>query len=91
MQRGTRPPDTHEPNDRDRRRAAVVDAYLQTSADAIDDDTRRNSESSELLDQLYDRVPEHLLNEEHDGRPTRRAHIARALAESAGQYFEADE
>jgi len=57
----------------------------------MDDDTRRNSESSELLDQLYDRVPEHLLNEEHDGRPTRRAHIARALAESAGQYFEADE
>jgi hypothetical protein len=80
IQLGRQRQDTHEPNDRDRRRAAVVDAYLKTTADAMDRDSSAG-EQSETYREFAERVPDNLLNEEHDGKPTRRAQIARAMVE----------
>jgi len=81
IQLGRQSRDTHEPNDRDRRRAAVVDAYLSTTADSIERNAREGNETSETMNKFLEYVPDHLLNEEHDGKPTRRAQIARAMVE----------
>jgi hypothetical protein len=83
MKLGRERPDTQEPNDRDRRRAAVVDAYLTGTADTLEGDTRQGKVSP-AFDEFTERVPEHLLNETHDGKPTRRAQLAQAMAEADG-------
>jgi len=81
IQLGRQSQDTHEPNDRDRRRAAIVDAYLKTTADSIERNALEGNEKSETMNEFLEYVPDHLLNEEHDGKPTRRAQIARAMVE----------
>ena len=81
IQLGRQSRDTHESNDRDRRRAAIVDAYLKTTADSIERNAREGNETSETMNNFLEYVPDHLLNEEHDGKPTRRAQIARAMVE----------
>jgi hypothetical protein len=81
IQLGRRPPDTQEPSPRDRRRAAVVDAYFKTTADAIEKDSYAGKESEAYRD-VTEQVPSHLLEEEHDGKPTRRAQIAQIVAQA---------
>ena len=73
---GRRAPETTEPTYRDRRRAAIADSYLQTTADQIERDSQegRVSEAAE-------EVP-YQLNEQRDGKLTRRAQIADALLQS---------
>jgi hypothetical protein len=82
IQQGRARPDTHEPNDRDRRRAAVVDAYLKTTGDKVQSEMLQGK--SAAFDDFEEAVPSHLLNETHDGKPTRRAQLAQAMAESDG-------
>lgn len=70
-----------EPNERDRRRAVLVDAFLDHSADAIEQDTLRGRRSpvlAELEDRKYERV---IYETNADGSRPRRSHIAEAMAE----------
>jgi len=73
--------DTHEPNARDRRRASIVDSYMNATADSIERNALEGNETSKTMNEFLEYVPDHLLNEEHDGKPTRRAQIARAMVE----------
>lgn len=70
------------PTEADRRRASLVDAYLHHSAEDIDRDTRRGR-VSETLRELEGTSYQQMTQETNpEGRPTRRAHIAAAMAES---------
>lgn len=79
IHQGRRAPETAEPNSRDRRRAAIVDSYLKTTGDQIDQDSQRGLVSETAND--FEEVP-YQLHEEHDGKLTRRAQIAQALQDS---------
>lgn len=80
--RGVSTAETLEPNDRDRRRAALVTAFMDHSADAIETDARdgRVSETSRFINED---ISDDLLNEtDGDGRLSRRAHLARNWSEA---------
>lgn len=82
------PERTTEPTARDSRRAAIVDAYMKTTGDQIERDSQRGHMSEAAND--FNEVP-YQLNEEHNGRPTRRAQIAEALLQSeATEAYEDD-
>jgi hypothetical protein len=80
--RGVDKSETHEPNDRDRRRAALVTAFMDHSADAIEHDAHqgRISETSRFINED---IHDDLLNEKDgEGHLTRRAHLARNWSEA---------
>lgn len=76
---------TREPNERDRRRATLVSAYLNQSADKIEEDTYRGRDSETLREVGDTRYRELISETEPDGRPSRRAYIAAAMAESENE------
>ncbi len=63
------------PNDRDKRRAVLVQSYLDTTADQIEEDTS-NRKFSEVADDFADRMPASATEE-----PGRRGALARAWNE----------
>jgi hypothetical protein len=74
-------PEVREPNPDDRRRAAVVTAYLDQTADKMEVGARSGvwtDESREIDGGIHPA----LLNETHNGELTRRAQIARAFEET---------
>lgn len=76
--RGTDPIADRPPNYEERRRATIVNAYLQHTADDIESDA--DGGRSDALDSFQERIDDSLRTEtEPDGRLTRRAHIARAM------------
>jgi hypothetical protein len=70
------------PNDRDKRRAVVVRAYLEHTADQIEKDTDNGEFSEEVMDDFADRMPASATEE-----PSRRGALARAWNDqlSAGE------
>lgn len=79
IQFGRRAPETTEPTARDNRRAHIVDAYLKTTSDQMIRDGKDGRIGQTYND--FEEVP-YQLNEQHDGKLTRRAHIAQALVDS---------
>lgn len=71
-----------EPTESDRRRAAIVSAYVDNTADSIEADTRRGRRS-ETFDDFNEPISPELFTEaDGEGTLTRRAHVARAFAMS---------
>lgn len=87
--RGLEKPD-RDLNENDKRRVALVSAFMEHAAEQIEDDTQRGREST-IARELGGHVGRDYLDETGpDDRLTRRAHLARAM-ESSGSEENHDE